>query len=763
VKIGTFFLSILANYIDMYNIPNRHFLLFSFSRLQLLGIICLVILSFSTDLSAQSNVQLMGTVRDDENGEPLIGAEIVISGTPFQAFTDLEGSFRFENLPTGAYHLLISSLGYKTEQIENVIVYGDQTFRLNLSLSPLPIPGDSVYVEAYYPSINDMLNADQVILDSLDLANYKNLGVSQLLQQIPGIQIESTGGIDAGVFITIHGGEANQVLVLLDGQRLNNPQTGEIDLNLIPIENIEKIEISRAGNTAQFGANAFDGVINFRTRGIRLGKSAQIHSKLGSFSTATGGANARIGFSSLGVLLNYRQQYSKQDFWFAHRGQTTQRQNAWYKNYQVFGKTAANFERHNISLLYTYRRADQGLPSAFFEEMKHFNAFSEGQNQTVQLNHRSFIHRNFYIQTLIGFHYLNMLYNNEKDPSPFTRYKGRQINSVSELKIESVLQPLPSLFTRFGSQFLYEYLNGENLLYSDQSIGKKIRQSTAIYGSVEWSISQLQSIISDTQLRLALRYENALDAAEGIYPQIGLSMVPRYLTFLRLSAGWGKSVRYPDFNSLFWKGDALARGNPELSPERKIQRNFSADLNFPGSYLPSVNVYYFDEKITDLIFWHRTVQGAWEPRNENKVDKRGWDIQLTQKIYRDFSKISIAYSHIDAFNKSKEPNRYNKRIVFIPQHSLNTSFMLHFHFAQLIAVYRLVSERQTTAANTGLPLSSYQLFDFSVGYQIHINSLLLDLGLVMKNILGESYELIRGYPMPGREFHFSLSLKYQGY
>ncbi len=722
---------------------------------------CLLILFVFLDLFGQSNIQLMGTVRDDQGGEPVIGAEVLISGTQYLAFTDIEGFFQFENLPPGSYQLLVSSIGYKTRQINNVNVYADQTFRLNLSLSHFPIPGDSVHVEANYPDIDNLRTADKLILDSADLDNYKNLGISQLLQQIPGVQIESTRGAGGGAVLRIHGGGSNQVLVLLDGQRLNNPQTGEVDLNVIPIESIERIEILRSGNTAQFGANAFDGVINFQTKRLRPGKSAQVRSSFGSFSTASGAANVRIGFSSLGVLLNYHQQYSKQDFWFPYNGKPTQRQNAWYKNYQIFGKTEAKFERHQISFLYSYRKGDQGLPSAFYEEMKHFNAFAEGQNHTMQLNHRSFFHRNFYIQSMVGFHSLDKIYNNENDSSPYTRYKRHQFNSITELKIESILLPWPSVFTRVGTQFLYEYLNSENLLYTDQSIDKKNRQSSAVYGSVEWSISQPRSIILNSQLRLALRYENALDTAEGIYPQVGISLIPRYLTFLSLSAGWGKAIRYPDFNSLFWKGDARARGNPELSPERKTQRNFAADLSFPGSYLPSVNFYYYEEGITDLIFWHRTVNGIWEPRNEEKVDKRGWDIQLTQQVFKNYCKINIAYSYIDAINKSEEPNYFNKRIIFIPQHSLNSSIIFNIYTAQLIGVYRLVSERQITAANTGVPLESYRLFDVSIRYQIFFNSLLLDLGLAMKNIMSESYELIRGYPMPGREIRFSVILKYK--
>jgi outer membrane receptor for ferrienterochelin and colicins len=314
-----------------------------------------------------------------------------------------------------------------------------------------------------------------------------------------------------------------------------------------------------------------------------------------------------------------------------------------------------------------------------------------------------------------------------------------------------------------GSQFLYEHLNAENLLITDQSIGKRNRQSSALYASMEWTLSELRNIITHSQIRLAMRYENALNAAEGIYPQVGISLVPRYLKFLSLSAGWGKSIRYPDFNSLFWKGDVLAHGNPELSPERKNQRNFAANFNFAGSILPSLNIYYYNEKISDLIFWHRTVQGSWEPRNEVMVDKKGWDIQLTQNIFSDFLRLSLAYSNIDAINKSEEPNRYNKRIIFIPQHSLNTSVIINYYPLRLTSVYRLVSEREVTAANTGVPLKSYQIIDLAAGYQVHINALIIDFEFAVRNLLSENYELIRGYPMPGREFMFSVNLKYQAY
>jgi outer membrane receptor for ferrienterochelin and colicins len=241
---------------------------------------------------------------------------------------------------------------------------------------------------------------------------------------------------------------------------------------------------------------------------------------------------------------------------------------------------------------------------------------------------------------------------------------------------------------------------------------------------------------------------------------IGLSVVPKYLSFINLSVGWGKMVRYPDFNSLFWKGDARARGNPELSPERKSQWHVAARLYLPQPYLPSLYVYHYQETVRDLIYWHRTVQGIWEPRNETRVNKKGWDVQLDQRIYGEICKLKLGYSYVDAINKSPEPNRYDMRVIFVPEHSFHGSLNLNIHASYLTVIYRQVSDREITPANTGIPLSPYQLVDLSIGHRIVVQSMDIDLGFVFRNVFNQEYELIRGYPMPGREIQLSVILKY---
>jgi len=99
-----------------------------------------------------------------------------------------------------------------------------------------------------------------------------------------------------------------------------------------------------------------------------------------------------------------------------------------------------------------------------------------------------------------------------------------------------------------------------------------------------------------------------------------------------ISGSLYKAVRYPDFNSLFWKGDTRARGNPELLPERKIAWTTAIRIRQNQEYFPEVGVHYYSENITDLIFWHRSFNGVWEPRNEDRAEKQGLDLEVRQNI-----------------------------------------------------------------------------------------------------------------------------------
>ena len=91
--------------------------------------------------------------------------------------------------------------------------------------------------------------------------------VSELLQQIAGLDIRRRGveGMQADLYI--RGGSFDQTLLLIDGIKVEDPQTGHHTMNMtLPLEVIEKIEITKGSSGRIYGQNAFTGAINIITK-----------------------------------------------------------------------------------------------------------------------------------------------------------------------------------------------------------------------------------------------------------------------------------------------------------------------------------------------------------------------------------------------------------------------------------------------------------------------------------------------------------------
>nr|NIT56649.1 carboxypeptidase-like regulatory domain-containing protein [Fodinibius sp.]NIV11621.1 TonB-dependent receptor [Fodinibius sp.]NIY25232.1 TonB-dependent receptor [Fodinibius sp.] len=89
---------------------------------------------FSTIIWAGTTGKIAGFVRDAETGEPLIGANILVSGTYLGAATDQDGYFYIINVPAGEYYLEVSMIGYRTLVHGGVQVLIDQTTKVEFEL-----------------------------------------------------------------------------------------------------------------------------------------------------------------------------------------------------------------------------------------------------------------------------------------------------------------------------------------------------------------------------------------------------------------------------------------------------------------------------------------------------------------------------------------------------------------------------------------------------------------------------------------------------
>ncbi|HEY5764501.1 MAG TPA: TonB-dependent receptor plug domain-containing protein, partial [Candidatus Deferrimicrobiaceae bacterium] len=116
-----------------------------------------------------------------------------------------------------------------------------------------------------------------------------------LLQGIPGVDVQRSGSAGNRENIKIRGGTGTHTLVLIDGFPVNSPTLGQFDISSLPVQGFEQVEIVRGAQSALYGSNAMGGVVNFLPPKPAAGRETGVGLSGGSFSTLSWNGFARAG------------------------------------------------------------------------------------------------------------------------------------------------------------------------------------------------------------------------------------------------------------------------------------------------------------------------------------------------------------------------------------------------------------------------------------------------------------------------------------
>ena len=221
----------------------------------------LIFCFFSFQLFSQ-NAKLIGKVTE-ENGDGLISCNIVIDASKgLAAITDLEGLYEI-SLPGGEYIVLFKYAGYNEQSIKVTLAAGE-TKTLNPVLKQKQFIIDEVVITGskYEKKLSEEIVSIEVmkstVLNSQNVTDVQN-GV----QKIPGVTI-------ADGQVNIRGGSGwsygagSRVAVLFDDLLVTTADADDVKWNMIPIENLDQLEVLKGAASAIYGTGALNGVINAR-------------------------------------------------------------------------------------------------------------------------------------------------------------------------------------------------------------------------------------------------------------------------------------------------------------------------------------------------------------------------------------------------------------------------------------------------------------------------------------------------------------------
>ncbi len=215
--------------------------------------------------AAQDDATVLGVVKNGIDGQPLRGANVEVIGTPFGSSTNSRGEFRLSRLPAGEIRLRVSFIGFAPDERILQVMAGD-TALVQFELWPQPLLFDEVVVTASRePEKVQNAVVSVSTLPAEAALRRSTLRLDAVLETVPGVNvigenvnIRNSTGYTRGL--------GSRVLVLLDGVPVLISDLGNMNWDIIPVTDIERVEVVKGPASALYGSFALGGVINIITR-----------------------------------------------------------------------------------------------------------------------------------------------------------------------------------------------------------------------------------------------------------------------------------------------------------------------------------------------------------------------------------------------------------------------------------------------------------------------------------------------------------------
>lgn len=222
-----------------------------------------IILLFGALVAHSQRLVVTGVVTDKQTGEPLPGATVV-SGSA-GAVCDLDGSYSLPIESLGTIELTCSFIGYVTQKRTIELSSGGTdavNFRLITDVNTLSV---AVVSASQFERRLETETVSMAVVGEAFITNTNAQDLGQAIQRVPGVIVQDSQ-------VSIRGGNSysygvgSRTAILVDGLSILSPDLGEAQMSLIPMENIQQVEVIKGSSSVIYGSSALNGVVNVITR-----------------------------------------------------------------------------------------------------------------------------------------------------------------------------------------------------------------------------------------------------------------------------------------------------------------------------------------------------------------------------------------------------------------------------------------------------------------------------------------------------------------
>lgn len=250
---------------------------------------------FAPNAIAQGTGAIVGTVLD-EDGNPLVGAEVTIANQNLVTATDAQGRFRLTGVPAGPQSVVVIYLSAMAGDAREVVIKPGETtdFEIRLKRFGEEIEVRAPILEGEASALNQQKNAPNItnVVSSDQMGRFPDPNAAEATQRIPAVTLQRDQG--EGRYILVRGTEARLNSTTVDGERIPSPEADgrDIALDVIPADLLQSIEVSKA-LTPDMDGDAIGGSVNLVTK--RAPESNRISATLASGYNALTEGDIRNG------------------------------------------------------------------------------------------------------------------------------------------------------------------------------------------------------------------------------------------------------------------------------------------------------------------------------------------------------------------------------------------------------------------------------------------------------------------------------------
>jgi outer membrane receptor for ferrienterochelin and colicins len=241
-----------------------------------------------TRLGAQGTGALRGTVTDTA-GVPLDHARVRaltrLGGMREIAvrFTDATGAYRFDSLPAGWLAIDAGRIGYRLVR-DSVVITGGDAVRLDFRLPMSPITvAPTIVTAAKRSQLLDQAVTSVSLVGAQQIAQRAVNTIDEAVDKAPGVQFIA-GQVNLRGSSGFVQGLGSRVLLLVDGVPANQGDRGGINWDLVPVDQVDRVEVVKGAGSALYGSSAFGGVVNLITKENPEGWHARLRATGGIFA-----------------------------------------------------------------------------------------------------------------------------------------------------------------------------------------------------------------------------------------------------------------------------------------------------------------------------------------------------------------------------------------------------------------------------------------------------------------------------------------------